>query len=284
MMFNMMMVFQLASWQKTLVQTFEVKRSSPSSPSSSRRPQEFWLEQTSQEIWQWVLFGLFSGLVLAGSTCLCVNVDLWQDPQKAIPRGTMLAILITGLVYVGVAVSTGEHNIINHHTHTRVQCEFVIDLCVFVGACIVRDASGEDSNFTLSAAAVNCSDAACRLGYDFSQCTPPYKGADSSCKYGLHNDFQVHNHHQRVCVRVCEENDAVKCLCSGHERGVWFQSSHHSRHLLCHPLLCPGVSRQCSKSVSGERNVSDVIVKPTVRCQTGFTGFMCFFSLSLGFM
>ena len=32
---------------------------------------------------------------------------LFQDPQLAIPRGTLLAILITGIVYLGVAVSTG---------------------------------------------------------------------------------------------------------------------------------------------------------------------------------
>lgn len=36
-------------------------------------------------------------------SCAC----LLQDPQLAIPRGTMLAILITGIVYLGVAVSTG---------------------------------------------------------------------------------------------------------------------------------------------------------------------------------
>lgn len=79
-----------------------------------------------------------------------------------------------------------------------------LGVCVFVGACIVRDATGEDSNFTLSAVAVNCSDAACKLGYNFSQCTPPFKGAESPCKYGLHNDFQVHHHHL-LCA--CEEND-----------------------------------------------------------------------------
>lgn len=33
---------------------------------------------------------------------------LFQDPQLAIPRGTLLAILITGIVYLGVAVSTGD--------------------------------------------------------------------------------------------------------------------------------------------------------------------------------
>lgn len=38
----------------------------------------------------------------------------------------------------------------------------------------------------------------------------------------------------------------------GHECGVGLQSPHHSGDLLCDPLLCPGVSRQCPKSVPGE--------------------------------
>merc|ERR1719357_255766 len=55
----------------------------------------------------------------------------------------MLAILITGIVYLGVAVSTG--------------------------ACIVRDATGE-VNRTLSSSFLNCTGAACKFGYDFSSC------------------------------------------------------------------------------------------------------------------
>ena len=37
-----------------------------------------------------------------------VSVLLYQDPQSAIPKGTLLAILITGLTYLAVTVSTGE--------------------------------------------------------------------------------------------------------------------------------------------------------------------------------
>lgn len=33
---------------------------------------------------------------------------LFQDPQSAIPKGTLLAILITTLVYMGIAVSVGK--------------------------------------------------------------------------------------------------------------------------------------------------------------------------------
>nr|CAD31111.1 putative sodium-potassium-chloride cotransporter [Anguilla anguilla] len=90
--------------------------------------------------------------ILAGAN---ISGDL-ADPQLAIPRGTLLAILITGIVYLGVAVSTGS--------------------------CIVRDATG--SNSTISGA-INCSDAACNLGYDFSSCR------SSDCAYGLQNDFQI---------------------------------------------------------------------------------------------
>uniref|UniRef100_A0A7N8XDV5 Solute carrier family 12 member 9 n=1 Tax=Mastacembelus armatus TaxID=205130 RepID=A0A7N8XDV5_9TELE len=70
---------------------------------------------------------------------------------------TLLAILITGLTYVAIAISAGS--------------------------CIVRDATG-DVNDTVSDT-VNCTDAACTLGYDFSICK------EGGCQYGLMNDFQV---------------------------------------------------------------------------------------------
>lgn len=91
--------------------------------------------------------------ILAGAN---ISGDL-SDPQSAIPKGTLLAILITGITYVGVAISTGS--------------------------CIVRDATG-DHNDTVSDT-VNCTDAACTLGYDFSICR------EGGCQYGLMNDFQV---------------------------------------------------------------------------------------------
>uniref|UniRef100_A0A8C6UCB1 Solute carrier family 12 member 2 n=1 Tax=Neogobius melanostomus TaxID=47308 RepID=A0A8C6UCB1_9GOBI len=91
--------------------------------------------------------------ILAGAN---ISGDL-TDPQTAIPKGTLLAILITGLTYVAVTISTGS--------------------------CIVRDATG-DQNDTISDT-VNCTDAACTLGYDFSICK------EGGCQYGLMNDFQV---------------------------------------------------------------------------------------------
>ncbi|KAA8578347.1 hypothetical protein FQN60_017434 [Etheostoma spectabile] len=85
----------------------------------------------------------------------------FSDPQLAIPRGTLLAILITGIVYLGVAVSTGS--------------------------CIVRDASGNVNDTVSSQFMMNCTEAACKFGYDFSTC----KNDKDGCRYGLHNDFQV---------------------------------------------------------------------------------------------
>uniref|UniRef100_A0A7N8WM32 Solute carrier family 12 member 3 n=1 Tax=Mastacembelus armatus TaxID=205130 RepID=A0A7N8WM32_9TELE len=91
--------------------------------------------------------------ILAGAN---ISGDL-TDPQSAIPKGTLLAILITGLTYVAIAISAGS--------------------------CIVRDATG-DVNDTVSDT-VNCTDAACTLGYDFSICK------EGGCQYGLMNDFQA---------------------------------------------------------------------------------------------
>ncbi|KAG8598012.1 hypothetical protein GDO81_002463 [Engystomops pustulosus] len=91
--------------------------------------------------------------ILAGAN---ISGDL-ADPQMAIPKGTLLAIVITTIVYMGVAVS--------------------------VGSCVVRDATG-NVNDTLSYVMSNCTDAACKLDYNFSYCKP-------ECKYGLMNNFQV---------------------------------------------------------------------------------------------
>lgn len=38
----------------------------------------------------------------------CPLTFFFQDPQSAIPKGTLLAILITTLVYAGIAVSVGK--------------------------------------------------------------------------------------------------------------------------------------------------------------------------------
>uniref|UniRef100_A0A8D2ITA8 Solute carrier family 12 member 1 n=1 Tax=Varanus komodoensis TaxID=61221 RepID=A0A8D2ITA8_VARKO len=92
--------------------------------------------------------------ILAGAN---ISGDL-EDPQEAIPKGTMLAILITTIVYVGVAICAA--------------------------ACVVRDATGNVNDTVVSG--MNCNgSSACALGYDFSSCKT------HTCDYGLMNNFQV---------------------------------------------------------------------------------------------
>uniref|UniRef100_A0A452STD3 Solute carrier family 12 member 2 n=1 Tax=Ursus americanus TaxID=9643 RepID=A0A452STD3_URSAM len=92
--------------------------------------------------------------ILAGAN---ISGDL-ADPQSAIPKGTLLAILITTVVYIGIAVS--------------------------VGSCVVRDATG-NVNDTIVTELTNCTSAACKLNFDFSSCE------SNPCYYGLMNNFQV---------------------------------------------------------------------------------------------
>ncbi|XP_006008712.1 solute carrier family 12 member 2 [Latimeria chalumnae] len=92
--------------------------------------------------------------ILAGAN---ISGDL-ADPQLAIPRGTLLAIVITTIVYMGAAVS--------------------------VGSCVVRDATGNINDTITPGMALNCTDAACKLGFDFTSCK-------ENCSYGLLNNFQV---------------------------------------------------------------------------------------------
>ncbi|XP_069622125.1 solute carrier family 12 member 1 isoform X2 [Ranitomeya imitator] len=92
--------------------------------------------------------------ILAGAN---ISGDL-KDPQDAIPKGTMLAIFITTVAYLGVAICAA--------------------------ASVVRDATGSINDTITST--INCNgSAACGLGYDFSICD--YQ----KCNYGLMNNFQV---------------------------------------------------------------------------------------------
>uniref|UniRef100_A0AAQ4RLL2 Solute carrier family 12 member 1 n=1 Tax=Gasterosteus aculeatus aculeatus TaxID=481459 RepID=A0AAQ4RLL2_GASAC len=92
--------------------------------------------------------------ILAGAN---ISGDL-RDPQAAIPKGTLLAILITGVTYLGVALS----------------------------ATVVRDATGNATDIITAGMVCNGSSvAACELGYDFSSC------AVEKCKFGSINNNQV---------------------------------------------------------------------------------------------
>ncbi|XP_039979474.1 solute carrier family 12 member 1 [Xiphias gladius] len=94
--------------------------------------------------------------ILAGAN---ISGDL-RDPQAAIPKGTLLAILITAVTYLGVA------------------------LCV--SASVVRDATGNTTDLITPGAPCNGSAVtACELGYNFSSC------AVQKCNFGAMNNFQV---------------------------------------------------------------------------------------------
>uniref|UniRef100_A0A671XU19 Solute carrier family 12 member 1 n=1 Tax=Sparus aurata TaxID=8175 RepID=A0A671XU19_SPAAU len=94
--------------------------------------------------------------ILAGAN---ISGDL-RDPQAAIPKGTLLAILITGVTYLGIA------------------------LCV--SATVVRDATGNiNDTVTPGVPCTGPSIAACELGYNFSSC------AETECEFGLINNVQV---------------------------------------------------------------------------------------------
>nr|CAD7572223.1 unnamed protein product [Timema californicum] len=83
-----------------------------------------------------------------------VNVLSLQDPSSAIPIGTLLAILVTFLSYVGYAF--------------------------MMGGCVLRDASGNVTEY-LRAVAENPEEPWAII----ANCT------DRSCRFGLENDNQV---------------------------------------------------------------------------------------------
>uniref|UniRef100_A0A674AMX0 Solute carrier family 12 member 1 n=1 Tax=Salmo trutta TaxID=8032 RepID=A0A674AMX0_SALTR len=96
--------------------------------------------------------------ILAGAN---ISGDL-KDPQDALPKGTLLAILITGVTYLGVA------------------------LCV--SATVVRDATGNINDTIATGMEMLCNGtntAACEQGWNFSSCDV------NSCKFGSMNNFQV---------------------------------------------------------------------------------------------
>ncbi|XDV28448.1 hypothetical protein PO909_031759 [Leuciscus waleckii] len=92
--------------------------------------------------------------ILAGAN---ISGDL-KDPQAALPKGTLLAIFITGITYLAVAL--------------------------VVSVTVVRDATGNRNDTLPVGSSCNFS-SACDMGYDFSICQT------SKCNYGLMNNFQV---------------------------------------------------------------------------------------------
>ncbi|TKC43506.1 hypothetical protein EI555_016375 [Monodon monoceros] len=103
------------------------------------------------------IIGAITVVILLGISVAGMEWEA-KDPQSAIPKGTLLAILITTVVYIGIAVS--------------------------VGSCVVRDATG-NVNDTIVTELTNCTSAACKLNFDFSSCE------SNPCSYGLMNNFQA---------------------------------------------------------------------------------------------
>ncbi|XP_054626731.1 solute carrier family 12 member 1 isoform X1 [Dunckerocampus dactyliophorus] len=117
-------------------------------------PPDFRNEETFFSVFS-IFFPAATG-ILAGAN---ISGDL-KDPQGAIPKGTLWAILITGVTYLGVA------------------------LCV--SASVVRDATGNLTDLiTSEVPCVGSAVAACELGYNFSSC------AEQTCSFGSMNNFQV---------------------------------------------------------------------------------------------
>eukprot|EP00064_Thunnus_orientalis_P016504 superscaffoldBa00003288_g16570 len=95
--------------------------------------------------------GILSGANISG--------DL-KDPATAIPKGTLMAIFWTTISYLVLAVT--------------------------VGACVVRDASGNITDILTGNITEGCVGLGCGLGWNFTECIQT-----QTCKYGLANNFEV---------------------------------------------------------------------------------------------
>uniref|UniRef100_A0AAZ3QDF6 Solute carrier family 12 member 1 n=1 Tax=Oncorhynchus tshawytscha TaxID=74940 RepID=A0AAZ3QDF6_ONCTS len=106
--------------------------------------------------------------ILAGAN---ISGDL-KDPQDALPKGTLLAILITGVTYLGVA------------------------LCV--SATVVRDATGNINDTIATGMDMFCNGtntAACEQGWNFSSCDLHIQYNNTKMEHSLqHNKITRHTH------------------------------------------------------------------------------------------
>uniref|UniRef100_A0A4W6EID7 Solute carrier family 12 member 10, tandem duplicate 1 n=1 Tax=Lates calcarifer TaxID=8187 RepID=A0A4W6EID7_LATCA len=95
--------------------------------------------------------GILSGANISG--------DL-KDPATAIPKGTLMAILLTTISYLAISVT--------------------------VGSCVMRDASGNISDILTGNITDGCVGLGCNLGWNFTECIQ-----SQSCEYGLANNLKV---------------------------------------------------------------------------------------------
>ncbi|XP_039505299.1 solute carrier family 12 member 10, tandem duplicate 1 [Pimephales promelas] len=94
--------------------------------------------------------------ILAGAN---ISGDL-KEPEIAIPRGTLMAIFCTTISYLAISST--------------------------VGACVLRDASGNLNDSLPLNFSEACDDLSCGLGWNFTECRQ-----SGSCAFGLSNNFQV---------------------------------------------------------------------------------------------
>uniref|UniRef100_A0A671UNW8 Solute carrier family 12 member 10, tandem duplicate 1 n=1 Tax=Sparus aurata TaxID=8175 RepID=A0A671UNW8_SPAAU len=95
--------------------------------------------------------GILSGANISG--------DL-KDPATAIPKGTLVAIFWTTVSYLVISVT--------------------------VGACVLRDASGNITDILVGNITDDCVGLGCQLGWNFTECAQT-----QTCEYGLANSSKV---------------------------------------------------------------------------------------------
>uniref|UniRef100_A0A3Q3KIT6 Solute carrier family 12 member 3 n=1 Tax=Monopterus albus TaxID=43700 RepID=A0A3Q3KIT6_MONAL len=95
--------------------------------------------------------GILSGVNICG--------DL-KDPATSIPKGTLHAIFWTTISYLVIPLT--------------------------VGACVIRDASGNVNDTLTANSTGTCVGMGCNLGWNFTECT-----LSQSCQYGLANNLKV---------------------------------------------------------------------------------------------
>lgn len=142
-----------------------------------------------------------------------------QNPTVAIPRGTLLAIFYTTVSYIIISATIGKHCKVNLYKQAALRwCSSYVwlgwSVCLFPGACVVRDASGLlNDSLSANASPESCTGFACHYGWDFSECTN-----NKSCTYGISNYYQVRSFgSSRKWKTLPEVKDLiwvyVRCLC-----------------------------------------------------------------------
>uniref|UniRef100_A0A671ULZ3 Solute carrier family 12 member 10, tandem duplicate 1 n=1 Tax=Sparus aurata TaxID=8175 RepID=A0A671ULZ3_SPAAU len=106
--------------------------------------------------------GILSGANISG--------DL-KDPATAIPKGTLVAIFWTTVSYLVISVT--------------------------VGACVLRDASGNITDILVGNITDDCVGLGCQLGWNFTECAQT-----QTCEYGLANSSKVPGFYHLITAGV----------------------------------------------------------------------------------